>query len=87
MSKKYAKLPAKCDPRLKYLVSVMLRKNLETRFNLDELLGLDFLNKHVCEVIVKNGWENKIEGIEEIFHKEKIPFYKFLSGEILDSIS
>lgn len=78
-TKKYPKLGDEVDGRLKYLVSVMLKKDPKKRATLDEILRLDFMYTKTLEVLKKYGWENikEFEGIKE-YEKDLRPCFLFM---------
>ena len=64
----YPPLPKKTDPRLQYLVSIMLIKDPARRATLKEILEIDFMYELVTNLIKNNKWENvkDFEGIFEL---------------------
>lgn len=76
---KYPGLPANTDEKLKYLVSIMLKKDPTRRANLFEILKLDFMYEKVIKLIKKYEWENvedfkSIKELESDLH----PCYLFM---------
>lgn len=78
-TKKYPKLSNETDGRLKYLVSIMLKKDPNKRATLDEILHLDFMYAKTLEVLKKYGWENikEFEDIKE-YEKDLRPCFLFM---------
>ena len=77
---KYPPLPENTDPRLKYLVKIMLKKDPERRPYCEDILSLDFMYQKTIELIEKCNWkENKSfkEILEGLKGKVK-PCYLFM---------
>jgi NIMA (never in mitosis gene a)-related kinase len=77
---KYPPLPENTDPRLKYLVKIMLKKDPERRANCEDILTLDFMYQKIIELIEKCNWkENETfkKILEDLKGKEK-PCYLFM---------
>ena len=71
---KYPPLPENTDPRLKYLVKIMLKKDPERRANCEDILTLDFMYQKTIELIEKCNWkENETfkKILEDLKGKEK----------------
>ena len=78
---KYPPLPENTDPRLKYLVKIMLKKDPERRATCEDILCLDFMYEKTVQLIEKCNWkENETfkKIIEELKTKAK-PCYLFLN--------
>ena len=78
---KYPPLPENTDPKLKYLVKIMLKKDPERRATCEDILSLDFMYEKTVQLIEKCNWKDnetfkKI--IEELKTKAK-PCYLFLN--------
>ena len=75
---KYPALPEGTDPYLKYLISIMLKKDPIRRANLTDILKLDFVYEKVTKIIKKYNWENvkEFEGIKK-FENDIRPCYLF----------
>lgn len=63
----HEKLPDSVDPRIKYVISRLLRKNPKRRLNIDEILSMDFIKEQI-EKILKDlpEFENKYPIYKEI---------------------
>ncbi len=88
---KYPPLPEGTDPYLKYLISIMLKKDPKRRANLTDILKLDFVYEKVTQIIKKYHWEDvkDFQGIKEL-EKDIKPCYYFLklfTDEQFDIIS
>ena len=82
-SKKYPKMTG-VDKRLRFLVKFMLIKDPHRRYDLMDLLKIDFVIDRLLELIKKFKWEDKIPDVQEYYNIEKIkiPCYKLL--EVID---
>lgn len=58
MSKEYPELPNDVDEKLRYLVSIMLKKDPSRRANLKDILCLDFIHDRYLQVLKDYDWEN-----------------------------
>ena len=77
---KYPPLPENTDPKLKYLVKIMLKKDPERRATCEDILTLDFMYQKTIQLIEKCNWKDnetfKII-LEDLKTKAK-PCYLFL---------
>ena len=88
---KYPPLPEGTDPYLKYLISIMLKKDPKRRANLTDILKLDFVYEKITQIIKKYNWEDikDFQGIKDL-EKDIKPCYLFLklfTDEQFDIIS
>lgn len=67
----YPPLNESYDIKLIYLVSIMLRKNPERRYSLEEIMSLDFVNEKIRELINKFSWQDKIPFINDFMSLKK----------------
>jgi hypothetical protein len=75
---KYPALSDETDPYLKYLISIMLKKDPIRRANLTDILKLDFVYDKITKIIKKYNWDNvkEFEGIKN-FENDIRPCYLF----------
>ena len=77
---KYPPLPKDTDPKLKFLVKIMLKKDPERRPNAEDILCYDFMYEKVLNVIAECNWKDN-ESFQKVLEdlKNKInPCYLFL---------
>ena len=77
---KYPPLPKDTDPKLKFLVKIMLKKDPERRPNAEDILCYDFMYEKVLKVIAECNWKDN-ESFQKVLEdlKNKInPCYLFL---------
>ena len=77
---KYPALSEGTDPYLKYLISIMLKKDPIRRANLTDILKLDFVYDKVTKIIKKYNWDNvkEFDGINDL-EKYVKPCYLFFT--------
>ena len=77
---KYPPLPKDTDPKLKFLVKIMLKKDPERRPNAEDILCHDFMYEKVLKVMAECNWKDN-ESFQKVLEdlKNKInPCYLFL---------
>jgi len=67
-SGEYPMLNENIDERLKYLVSVMLRVSQLRRFNIEDIIKLDFISEKIKEICEKYKWVDQVP--QDIFVQE-----------------
>ena len=77
-SGEYKSLNENVDIRLKYLVSVMLRKSKTRRYNIEDLIRFDFIREKINSICQKFNWSNSLP--PELFISDEkviIPYINF----------
>ena len=80
----YPPLPEKTDPKLKYLISIMLIKDPNRRANIKEIFQIDFMYEAVTNLIKKYKWED-VKDFEGIFELKKNLTYCYLFMDVFNS--
>lgn len=74
----YPPLPPDTDPRLKYLIFVMLTKNPKRRADLFDILKINFVHDKVMEILKRFNW-NDVPGFQGISEMPVRGCYKTMS--------
>lgn len=77
ISTKRLEIPGDTDPKLRYLIKIMLKRDPARRATLKEIITLDFIYEKIENLLNKFNWWNYYKGIKEL-KKEVKPCYLFM---------
>ena len=77
ISTKRLEIPGDTDPKLGYLIKIMLKRDPARRATLKEIITLDFIYEKIENLLNKFNWWNYYKGIKEL-KKEVKPCYLFM---------
>jgi NIMA (never in mitosis gene a)-related kinase len=78
----YPDLPVNTDYRLTFLVDVMLMKDPTKRYNVSQLLSIDFMYDSLMGKLYGLKWLEQVEEFKELVSLKKTPIYKQLIPQI-----
>jgi serine/threonine protein kinase len=71
----YPTLPFNTDHRLAFIIDAMLKKDPEKRYNIKQLLALDFMYDRLLEKLYQSRWIERVPEFEELIQIKKVPLY------------
>ena len=82
-------LPENINPKIKYLIKIMLKKDPKRRATLKEIITIDFVYEKIEEILNKYDWWKYYEGIKNLKNEIKpcYLFFELLSSESINYLS
>ena len=82
-------LPENINPKIKYLIKIMLKKDPKRRATLREIITIDFVYEKIEEILNKYDWWKYYEGIKNLKNEIKscYLFFDLLSSESINYLS
>ena len=82
-------LPENINPKIKYLIKIMLKKDPKRRATLREIITIDFVYEKIEEILNKYDWWKYYEGIKQLKNQIKpcYLFFDLLSSESINYLS
>ena len=82
-------LPENINPKIKYLIKIMLKKDPKRRATLKEIITIDFVYEKIEEILNKYDWWKYYEGIKNLKNEIKpcYLFFDLLSSESINYLS
>ena len=82
-------LPENINPKIKYLIKIMLKKDPKRRATLREIITIDFVYEKIEEILNKYDWWKYYEGIKNLKNEIKpcYLFFELLSSESINYLS
>ena len=82
-------LPENINPKIKYLIKIMLKKDPKRRATLREIITIDFVYEKIEEILNKYDWWKYYEGIKNLKNDIKpcYLFFDLLSSESINYLS
>ena len=82
-------IPENINPKIKYLIKIMLKKDPKRRATLKEIITIDFVYEKIEEILNKYDWWKYYEGIKNLKNEIKpcYLFFDLLSSESINYLS